>query len=211
MVLMLMALAVAACSEAEPTSTPTTAPTPTAAAAPTDAATPTAAPTPTSPAAEPTVAATSTAEPAPTTATGETPSEARVAGEGDQVAVHYTGTLDSGEEFDSSRGREPLSFEVGAGQMITGFDAAVRGMAVGESRTVRLEPAEAYGERRDELVLTFPISQLPEGVGEGGSVLFTNGGQGVILEVTGETFTVDANHRLAGQALTFEIELVSIE
>ena len=127
------------------------------------------------------------------------------------MAVHYTGTLDSGEEFDSSRGREPLSFEVGAGQMITGFDSAVRGMAVGESRTVRLEPAEAYGERRDELVLTFPISQLPEGVGAGDSVLFTNGGQGMILEVTGETFTVDANHRLAGQALTFEIELVSIE
>ena len=190
--MMLMALALAACSEAESTPTPTTAPTPT-------------------PAAELTVAATPTAESTPTPTTGETPSESSVAGEGDQVAVHYTGTLDSGEEFDSSRGSEPLSFVVGDGRMIAGFDAAVRGMSVGESRTVRMEPAEAYGERRDELVLTFPISQLPEGVGEGGSVLFTNGGQGVILEVTGETFTVDANHRLAGQALTFEIELVSIE
>ena len=104
---MLMALAVAACSEAESTPTPTTAPTPTAAAAPT-------------------VAATSTAAPSPTT--GETTGDAAAAGEGDRVAVHYTGTLDSGEEFDSSRGREPLSFEVGGGQMITGFDAAVRGI-----------------------------------------------------------------------------------
>ena len=205
---MLMALTFAACSEAESTSTPTTAPTPTAAAAPTDAATPTAAPTPT-PAAESTVAATSTAAPTPTT--GETPSESRTAGEGDRVAVHYTGTLDDGEEFDSSRGSEPLSFVVGDGRMITGFDAAVRGMTVGESRTVTMEPAEAYGERSDELLMTFPISQLPEGVGEGDSVLFTNGGQGIILEVTSESFAVDANHRLAGQALTFEIELVSIE
>ncbi|MDE2859946.1 MAG: FKBP-type peptidyl-prolyl cis-trans isomerase [Chloroflexota bacterium] len=147
----------------------------------------------------------------PAPAEGEAPSEGSVAGEGDKVAVHYTGTLDSGEEFDSSRGREPLSFVVGDGRMISGFDAAVRGMAIGETRTVRMEPAEAYGERNDDLVLTFPISQLPEGVGEGDSVVFTNGGQGTILEVTGETFTVDANHRLAGQALTFEIELVSIE
>ena len=205
---MLMVLTFAACSEAESTSTSTTAPTPTAAAAPTDAVTPTVAPTPT-PAAESTVAATSTAAPTPTT--GETPSESRTAGEGDRVAVHYTGTLDDGEEFDSSRGSEPLSFVVGDGRMITGFDTAVRGMTVGESRTVRMEPAEAYSERRDDLVLTFPIDQLPEGVNEGDSVVFTNGGQGVILEVTGESFAVDANHRLAGQALTFEIELVSIE
>ena len=205
---MLLALTFAACSEAESTSTPTTAPKPTAAATPTDAATPTAVPTST-PAAESTVAATSTAAPTPTT--GEAPSESRGAGEGDRVAVHYTGTLDDGEEFDSSRGRETLSFVVGAGQMIAGFDAAVRGMTIGESRTVRMEPAEAYGERRDDLILTFPIDQMPEGVNEGDSVVFTNGGQGVILEVTSETFTVDANHRLAGQALTFEIELVSIE
>lgn len=191
---MLMALAVAACSEAESTPTPTTAPTPTAAAAPT-----------------PTSAAESTAAAAPAPTTDETPGDSSAAGEGDRVAVHYTGTLDSGEEFDSSRGSEPLSFVVGDGRMIAGFDAAVRGMRVGESRTVRMEPAEAYGERRDELILSFPINQLPEGATEGDSVFFTNGGQAVILEVTGETFTVDANHRLAGQALTFEIELVSIE
>ncbi len=127
------------------------------------------------------------------------------------MSVHYTGTLDSGEEFDSSRGGEPLSFVVGDGRMIKGFDSAVRGMAVGESRTVRMEAADAYGERRDDLVFTLPIAQLPDGLGEGDGVVFTNGGQGVIVEVTDSTFRVDANHRLAGQALTFEIELVSIE
>ena len=141
----------------------------------------------------------------------DAPGEGRAASEGDRVAVHYTGTLDSGEEFDSSRGREPLSFVVGAGQMISGFDAAVRGMTVGDSRTVRLDPAEAYGERSEDLIVELPIAQLPAGLGEGDSVQFTNGGQGVILEVTGEAFLVDANPRLAGQALTFEIEMVSIE
>ena len=141
----------------------------------------------------------------------DAPVEGRAASEGDRVAVHYTGTLDSGEEFDSSRGREPLSFVVGAGQMITGFDAAVRGMTVGDSRTVRLGPAEAYGERSDDLIIELPIGQLPAGIGEGDSVQFTNGGQGVILEVTGQAFLVDVNPRLAGQALTFEIEMVSIE
>ena len=158
----------------------------------------------------PTAAPSPTAEAETPTAT-DAPGEARAAGVGDSVAVHYTGTLDSGEEFDSSRGREPLSFVVGDGRMISGFDAAVRGMVVGESRTVRLEPADAYGESREDLIIELPIEQLPEGLGAGDGVTFTNGAQGVIVEVTGETFSVDANHRLAGQALTFEIEMVSIE
>ena len=131
--------------------------------------------------------------------------------DGDKVAVHYTGTLESGEEFDSSRDREPLSFVLGAGQMIPGFDTAVNGMWVGESKTVRLEPAEAYGERRDDLIIELPIDQLSDGQGEGDSVLFQSGAQGIILEITDEVFRVDVNHRLAGQALTFQIELVSIE
>ena len=159
------------------------------------------------------VAACEQAEPTatPTAAPTPTAAQAKAASEGDRVAVHYTGTLDSGEEFDSSRGREPLSFVVGAGQMISGFDAAVRGMTVGESRTVRLDPAEAYGERSDELIVELPIAQLPQGLGEGDTVQFTSGDTGVILEVTGEAILVDANRRLAGLALTFEIEMVSIE
>jgi peptidylprolyl isomerase len=134
-----------------------------------------------------------------------------VATDGDSVAVHYTGTLDSGEVFDSSRDRDPLGFVLGTGQMISGFDAAVHGMKVGDAITVRLEPAEAYGERDDALIIEFPIDQLTEGLNEGDSVRFQSGAPGVILEVNDEVFRVDTNHRLAGQFLTFDIELVSIE
>ncbi len=126
------------------------------------------------------------------------------------MAVHYTGSLDSGEEFDSSRERGPLGFVLGSGQMISGFDAAVHGLKVGDSVTVRLEPAEAYGERDDDRILEFPIAQLPEGLTEGDDVIW-NGRPVVILEVTSEVFRIDTNHSLAGQALTFEIELISIQ
>ncbi|MBI2855924.1 MAG: peptidylprolyl isomerase [Chloroflexi bacterium] len=135
----------------------------------------------------------------------------KVARDGDTVSVHYRGTLDSGEEFDSSRGREPLSFELGSGGVIPGFDAAVQGLAVGDTVTVRLEPEDAYGERSDDLILEFPISQLPEGVGEGDQIVFQNGAPGVILDITDAVVRIDANHPLAGEALTFEIELVSIQ
>lgn len=147
----------------------------------------------------------------PTSTTVPTPTVDRASRDGDMVAVHYTGTLDSGEEFDSSRNREPLSFVLGGGGMISGFGAAVYGMRVGDSKTVRLEPAEAYGERLDDLIIEFPIDQLPDGQGEGDNVLFQGSRQGTVLAITTEVFLVDANHRLAGQALTFEIKLVSIE
>ncbi len=137
--------------------------------------------------------------------------ERRVAVVGDQVQVHYHGTLDSGEVFDSSRGREPLAFEVGSGQLIAGFDAAVRGLAAGESVTVRLEPGQAYGERRDDLIIEVPKSEAPSGLAVGSSVQLGTGARGVVLEITEETVRVDANHPLAGQTLTFEIQLVSIE
>lgn len=131
--------------------------------------------------------------------------------EGDLVRVHYRGTLDSGEVFDSSRGGDPLTFVVGAGQMIAGFDAAVRGLAVGESVTVRLEPAQAYGERRAELEYEFPRDQAPDGIEVGAQVQLTGGAPATVTEVTDEYVRVDANHPLAGKALTFEIEMVSIE
>ena len=127
------------------------------------------------------------------------------------VEVHYHGTLDNGEVFDSSREREPFSFVVGSGQVLAGFDRAVRKLALGETITVRLESLDAYGERRDDYVLELPIDQLPEGLNEGDNVVFENGFPGVITVVTDDTFTVDANHRLSGQALTFEIELISIK
>ena len=127
------------------------------------------------------------------------------------MSVHYHGTLDSGEVFDSSRERQPLQFTVGAGDVISGFDDAVRGLGVGESVTVTLPPAEAYGERREDLVLAVPAAGAPEGLKAGDRVQLGNGAQATVVEVTDEQITVDANHELAGQALTFEIELVGIE
>ena len=128
----------------------------------------------------------------------------------DLVEVHYTGTLDDGSEFDSSRGGTPLQFVVGAGQVIPGFDQAVRGLAIGDSRTVRIPPEDAYGEYDPAFILEFPADGAPEGLAAGDQVTLTNGQRAVVLEVTADTVTIDANHPLAGEALTFEIELVSI-
>ena len=129
---------------------------------------------------------------------------------GEKVAVHYTGTLDNGEVFDSSRQREPLEFTVGAGQMIPGFDAAVNGMTVGETKTVRLEPSDAYGERSDDAIIELPAEGAPEGLEVGDQVQMNTGARATVLEVTDATVTLDLNHPLAGEALTFEIELVSV-
>ncbi len=133
--------------------------------------------------------------------------DARTANDGDAVAVHYTGTLDDGSQFDSSAGRDPLEFVVGSGQVISGFDQAVRGLAIGESRTVRMEPADAYGERRDDMVITVPLEQAPPGIKVGDQVSAGNM-PAEIIAVDEETVTIDANHRLAGEALTFDVELV---
>ena len=130
---------------------------------------------------------------------------------GDTVQVHYHGTLDSGEVFDSSREREPLRFTLGTGQVIAGFDGAVTGLAIGESVTVRLEPADAYGERDDRNVLTVPRGSAHQGLGAGDRVQLGNGAPAIVLELTENEIRVDANHPLAGMALTFEIELVAVE
>ncbi|MEX2374635.1 MAG: peptidylprolyl isomerase, partial [Dehalococcoidia bacterium] len=136
--------------------------------------------------------------------------EGPVAQTGDTVSVHYTGTLDDGTQFDSSVGGEPLTFTVGSGQLIAGFDTAVVGMEVGETKRVRMEPGEAYGERMDDRVIQLPREEAPEGLQAGQQVML---GQtpAMIMEVTDETVTVDANHPLAGQVLTFDIELVSVQ
>lgn len=137
--------------------------------------------------------------------------EARVAADNDRVTVHYRGTLDSGEEFDSSRGGDPFGFVVGTGQVIAGFDDAVRGLAVGETVTVRIEAAQAYGEYEDDRVIELPLDQAPPGLAEGDRVTLGNGAQATVLELTETTVRLDMNHGLAGQALTFEIELLSID
>ena len=128
--------------------------------------------------------------------------------------VHYTGTLDDGTEFDSSRDGFPLDFVIGSGQLIPGFDNAVRGLTVGESSTVRIEPAEAYGESIPELVQDVPVDAVPEDVLSqlriGMMVPVADGVQAMVTNITEAFITLDANHPLAGQALTFEIELVDL-
>ncbi len=134
-----------------------------------------------------------------------------IVGDGDTVAVDYTGTLDDGEEFDSSRDREPLEFTVGTGQVIAGFDEAVRGLSVGDTVTVRIEPEDAYGVTDPELILDFPIGDVPEEFRvEGVEVLLGGTTPATVIAVTADTVTVDANHPLANEALTFEITLVAI-
>ena len=135
---------------------------------------------------------------------------------GDTVKIHYTGTLEDGNKFDSSAGREPLEFAMGSGQVIAGFDNAVDGMAVGESKTVTIAPDEAYGDRHEQLVQQVPRTSLPDDMTpEVGMQLQSQSPDGqimnlIIAEVAEESITVDANHPLAGQALTFAFELVEI-
>ena len=136
--------------------------------------------------------------------------------EGDVVKVHYTGKLTDGEQFDSSVGREPLEFTVGAGQMIKGFDVAVPGMTVGEKKTITIAPADAYGERTDEAIIQFPKSNVPADMQlQPGMQLTLSNQYGqpvpvIVVEVQEEVIVLDANHFLAGKELVFDIELVSI-
>ena len=129
---------------------------------------------------------------------------------GDTVIVHYTGKLEDGSEFDSSRGGEPLAFELGAGQIIPGFETAVLDLSVGDATTVRLEPTDAYGMPDPELVMKVPSDNAPDGLSSGDRVMLANGAQAVVLETDAETVTIDANHPLAGQPLIFDIELVGV-
>lgn len=137
--------------------------------------------------------------------------------QGDTVQIHYTGKLDDGTVFDSSEGREPLAVTLGEGQVIPGFEQAALGMEVGETKEARLEVADAYGERRDDLLLEVPREQLPDGLEvEVGTPLQLQQPDGRAVPVTvaqldDEQVTLDANHPLAGQPLTFELTLVEIQ
>jgi peptidylprolyl isomerase len=136
--------------------------------------------------------------------------------EGDVVKVHYTGKLTTGEQFDSSVGREPLEFTVGAGQMIKGFDAAMSGMSLGEKKTINIAPEDAYGTRSEEAIIQFPRENVPADMQlEPGMTLTLSNQMGqpvpvVVVEVKQEIIILDANHFLAGQELIFDIELVEI-
>ena len=136
--------------------------------------------------------------------------------DGQKVKIHYTGTLDDGTQFDSSVGRDPLEFEMGAGMVIPGFEKGVADMEVGDKKNIHIPAVEAYGERREELIMQFERSQLPDDLDpEVGMGLHMQGPQGqpipvTVTEVGDESITIDANHQLAGMNLNFELELVAI-
>jgi peptidylprolyl isomerase len=135
---------------------------------------------------------------------------------GDRVKVDYTGKLADGTVFDSSIGKTPLEFTLGDGSMIKGFDKGVVGMKVGETRTLTLDPLDAYGARNDNLVTTVPRSQLPAGlipvVGQQLQTRRADGSIGVVtvIAINETTMTVDGNSPLAGKTLTFDVKLVGI-
>lgn len=135
---------------------------------------------------------------------------------GDRVKVHYTGKLSDGTVFDSSIDREPLEFTLGDGNMIKGFDAAVEGLQQGEKVTASIPSNEAYGEKKQDMFVEVPKSEVPENIKpEVGQQLQVQQANGqampvVVAEVTEEKIVLDANHPLAGKDLTFEIQLVEI-
>ena len=136
---------------------------------------------------------------------------------GDKVKVHYKGTLQDGQQFDSSEGREPLEFLLGGGMVIAGFDEGVTGMEIGEKKTIHIPSDQAYGPSNEELIIRFDRAEIPNDIPlEIGSTLnMHQDGLGqvipvVIKEVTDTYVVLDANHELAGKDLIFELELVSI-
>ncbi|MCW3079252.1 peptidylprolyl isomerase [Segetibacter sp.] len=136
---------------------------------------------------------------------------------GDTVRVHYHGKLTDGTTFDSSEGREPLEFEVGSGNVIAGFDSGVTGMQVGEKKTINIPADEAYGQKQEDLLMEFPLDRFPADMQPeiGMQLNMSNGGGQnfpvVITEVREDSVVLDANHPLAGEELTFDLELVEIK
>lgn len=136
---------------------------------------------------------------------------------GDTVRIHYTGTLKSGETFDSSDGRDPLEFVVGSGQIIPGLDVAIPGMTVGDKKTVEVPCTQAYGEENPDARQSVPRGEIPDNIPlDIGTQLQMQTPQGQVVhvtvaEVTDAEVTLDANHPLAGKDLVFAIEMVGID
>ncbi|MFP4444698.1 MAG: peptidylprolyl isomerase [Desulfosudaceae bacterium] len=135
---------------------------------------------------------------------------------GDTVKVHYTGKLESGETFDSSRDREPLEFTIGNGEIIEGFEESVVGMATGDTKELTIEPDKGYGQYQEELAVEVERSQIPDDIEVApGQQLQIRQPDGQVINVTvtdvsAETVVLDANHPLAGRDLYFDIELVAV-
>ena len=136
--------------------------------------------------------------------------------DGTKVKVHYKGTLSDGSEFDTSAGRDPLEFTIGEKQVIRGFEDTVRTMSSGEKKTVTIPAVEAYGNHRDELMMEVKKNELPDDmkieVGEGLIIVMKDNSESpaAIVEVEDDKVVLDANHPLAGEDLTFELELVEV-
>jgi len=141
----------------------------------------------------------------------------KVVDKNDNVSIHYKGTLSDGQLFDSSEGKDPLTFEVGSGQVIPGFDKAVVGMKVDESKVFTIPSTEAYGEVKDDLLYEIPVSSIPAELNpHEGQRLVSNVEDGRQIPVTVKSvkediITLDANHPLAGKDLTFDIKIVEIK
>jgi len=136
---------------------------------------------------------------------------------GDTVQIHYTGTLSDGSVFDSSEGRDPLSFTLGSGQIIPGLDAAIDGMATGEQKTVTIPADQAYGAHNPDAVQAIPRAQIPPEIPvTAGTQLQMQTPDGravpvVVADATDEHVMIDANHPLAGKDLTFAVEIVKVD
>ncbi len=135
---------------------------------------------------------------------------------GDKVTVHYTGKLADGSIFDSTIGEEPLVFTIGEDELIDGFEEGIMGMSIGEKKTLTITPEKAYGQRDEELLIEISLSEMPEDLelkvgdeleitGEDDEPLIV-----VVSELSNDTVVLDGNPELAGETLTFELELVSI-
>lgn len=137
---------------------------------------------------------------------------------GDTVQVHYTGTLNDGTVFDSSTGRTPLEFTVGSGQVIKGFDDGVSGMNPGDKKTINIPVEDAYGPANEDMIFTLNRTDIPDDIPleEGMTLNMHEDGSPrpipvIVRQLSDTSVTLDANHPLAGQALTFDIELVDVQ
>lgn len=170
-------------------------------------------------------AGTSTAEPTETTGTAtatatpaaETTGTGSVAEEGDMVYVQYIGTYNNGTVFDESEPGDPLVFTLGENSMITGFEDAVYGMEIGETKTIHLTPDQAYGNYNPDNIFNVSREQIPEDVElyEGAQLLMSSANGGAfkvkVLSISNDTVVLDANHQMAGKELNFDITLVEID
>jgi peptidylprolyl isomerase len=135
---------------------------------------------------------------------------------GDTVKVHYTGILDDGTQFDSSRGREPLQFILGGGGILPALETAVEGMSVGSTKTLVISAADAFGPRLDELTREVPRDDIPDDIElSAGMVLNAQGPSGqtqrfTVVDFDDQKVTIDGNHPLAGKDLTFQVELMEV-